>query len=199
MSFYRLPIVLSLLAAAAFSTAGAAHAAVAVGGSPAAIREVPDGTMLSKDNWEIAKGHLPDEILELYKRGDYANPIRKLDGKKGTIVDPRLVEISAQNKGKFDVNEAGTVVDVKTGKRPPVITGWPFPRISPTIPAGTKALWNYLYTLHWAGSFHTVSPLNWVDRQGGVLRRIALDVHFKYYDGQPRSSRSASVRTRSAS
>jgi hypothetical protein len=185
MSIVRFLIALYLLAAAVRPPAPA-HAEVAVGGSPSAIQEVPEGTMLSKDNWEIAKGHLPDEILELYKRGDYANPIRKLEGKKGTIADPRLVELSAQNKGKFDVNEEGTVVDVKTGERPPVIIGWPFPEIAPDDPkAGTKALWNYLYTLHWAGSFHTNSPLNWVSRDSGVMRRISVDVHFKYYDGQP--------------
>ena len=52
---------------------GRAVAAVTPGASPTAITEVPDGTMLSKDNWQIAQGYLPDEILELYKRGDYAN------------------------------------------------------------------------------------------------------------------------------
>jgi hypothetical protein len=163
-----------------------ALAAVTPGASPTALEEVPDGTILSKDNWQIAQGHLPDEILELYKRGDYANPIRKIDGKKGTVFDPRLKEISAKNAGKFDVDAKGTVVDKTTGKRPPVIIGWPFPTIDANDPkAGIKAMWNYLYTLHWAGSFHTISPLNWVTRDGGVIRRISVDTHFKYYDGQP--------------
>jgi hypothetical protein len=165
---------------------GRAAAAVTPGASPTAITEVPDGTMLSKDNWQIAQGYLPDEILELYKRGDYANPIRKIDGSKGMVFDPRLKELSQQNAGKFDVDEKGTVVDKSTGKRPQVIIGWPFPDIQASDPkAGIKAMWNYLYTLSWAGSFHTVSPLNWVERGSGVTRRIEIDVHFKYYDGQP--------------
>ena len=150
------------------------------------VQEAPDGTILGKHNWQIAEGLLPEEILGLYRSGDYAHPIRKIAGNKGKIVDPRLVEYAKKNAGRFDVNEAGTVVDKKTGERPPVITGWPFPEIDPDDPkAGTKVLWNYLYTLQWAGSFHTVSPLNWVDRSRGILRRIALDTHFKYYDGQP--------------
>ena len=187
MSFDRFSIALSLLAAAACLTPSPARAEVTTSAAlPSAIQEVPEGTMLSKDNWQIAKGLLPDEILELYKKGDYANPIRKLEGKKGTIADPRLQELSAKNKGKFDVNEAGTVVDAKTGERPPVIIGWPFPEISADDPkGGAKALWNYIYTLHWAGSFHTTSPLNWVQRDSGVMRRISVEVHFKYYDGQP--------------
>jgi hypothetical protein len=186
MSIDRVPIALSLVAAFVCLMTPPARAGVEAGASPADLQEVPEGTMLSKDNWEVAKGHLPDEVLELYKRGDYAHPIRKLEGKKGTITDPRLVELSAQNKGKFDINENGTVVDVKTGERPPVIIGWPFPEISAGDPkAGAKAMWNYIYTLHWAGSFHTTSPLNWVSRDSGVMRRISVDVHFKYYDGQP--------------
>lgn len=151
-----------------------------------AIQEVPEGTILGKDNWEMAKGLLPDEILQLYRDGDYAHPIRKLQGKKGKIVDPRLVEYAQKNAKRFTINDDGTVVDKETGKRPPVITGWPFPEIDADDPkAGYQVLWNYIYTLQWAGSFHTVSPLNWVDRSRGILRRIALDTHFKYYDGQP--------------
>jgi len=59
--------------------------------------------------------------------------------------------------------------------------------VVPPNEAGAKDddLWNDICTLQWAGSFHTVSPLNWVDRSQGILRRIAIDTHFKYYDGQP--------------
>jgi hypothetical protein len=182
----RRGLLIPVFLAALVATGAEAPAAVTPGASPTALQEIPEGTVLSKDNWQIAQGHLPDEILELYKRGDYANPIRKIDGKKGSIYDPRLKELSAQNAGKFDVDDKGTVVDKTTGKRPQVIIGWPFPDIESSDPkAGIKAMWNYLYTLSWAGSFHTVSPLNWVERGSGVTRRIEIDVHFKYYDGQP--------------
>ncbi len=181
-------IVLLFFPLATLCCVASAHGAVVPGADPTAIRELPDGTILGKDNWEVARQHLPDEILELYKRGDYANPIRKLENKKssGTIYDPRLKEISQKNAGRFRVDEKGTVVDKTTGERPQVIIGWPFPEIDPKDPtAGAQVLWNYLYTLHWAGSFHTVSPLNWVTRDSGIVRRISVDVHFKYYDGQP--------------
>src|SRR5690606_31948747 len=69
--------VLVVAGAIAAVTPHPAHGAVTPGGSPTAIQELPEGTMLTKENWEIAKGHLPDEILELYKRGDYSHPIRK--------------------------------------------------------------------------------------------------------------------------
>ena len=147
---------------------------------------MPDGAILGPSNWQVAKGLLPDEILEFYKKGEYKNPIIKLENRKGVMVDPRLVELSAKNDGKFDIDENGTVVDVQTKKRPPVIIGWPFPKINAKDPkAGAKALWNLIYTINWAGSFHTYSPVNWISRDAGVTRKMALDVHFKYYDGQP--------------
>jgi len=179
-------ISVTLLLAGLCCAARPARATVTPGAPSTALTEIPEGTVLSKDNWQIAQGHLPDEILELYKRGDYANPVRKIEGKSGSVYDPRLKEVSAKNAGRFDVDDKGTVVDKSTGKRPAVIIGWPFPDIEASDPkAGIKAMWNHLYTLHWAGSFHTVSPLNWVERDGGVTRRIEIDVHFKYYDGQP--------------
>lgn len=149
------------------------------------IDEVPSGTVLSKDNWEIGKGMLPDEILEFYKRGEYANPIIKLEAVNRTAVDPNLKAASEKNRGKFEIDENGTVVDKATGERPQVITGRPFPDIDPNDPkAGSKAVWNWFYTLYWEGGFHTNSPVNWISRDG-PLRRISTDVHFKYYDGAP--------------
>ncbi len=147
------------------------------------VDEVPSGTVLGKENWEVAKGHMPDEILEFYKRDEYRHEIIKKEG-DAWLVDPDLIAASKKNAGKFDINENGTVVDKATGKRPDVITGRPFPDIDANDPkAGTKALWNFVYTLFWEGSFHTNSPVNWISRDG-LLRKIATDVHFKYYDGQ---------------
>ncbi len=167
-----LPFTLAL-----FALAGRAHAAP--------IDEVPSGTVLSKDNWELAKGMLPDEVLELYRKGEYANPIIKLDAVNRTVGLPNLAAASELNRGKYDVDENGTVIDKATGKRPPIITGWPFPDIDQKDPkAGTKVVWNWFYTLYWEGSFYTTSPVNWISRDG-LLRRISTDVHFKYYDGQP--------------
>jgi hypothetical protein len=148
------------------------------------IEEVPSGTKLGNDNWEIAKGHLPDEILEFYKRGEFSNPIVQKPG-NDWLVDPNFVAASKANAGKFDVDENGTVVDKATGKRPPTIIGLPFPDIQAGDPkAGAKAIWNWFYTLYWEGSFHTTSPVNWISRDG-PLRRISTDVHYKYYDGNP--------------
>ena len=170
-------------------TGSAVVAALALGfaGARAAdVNEIPSGTVLSKENCQIAKGAMPDEILNLYCKGDYENPIRKDAGPKSLFDNPRLAEVSAKNEGKYDVNDEGTVVDVTTGKRPDVIVGFPFPKIDPKDPkAGQKAAWNYFYRVYWEGGFHTTSPVNWISREDGLQRRISDDVHFKYYDGAP--------------
>src|SRR4051794_35289057 len=71
----------------------------------APIDEVPSGTVLSKNNWELGKGLMPDEILEFYKRGEYANPILKLEALHLSVVDPNLKAASEKNRDKFDINE----------------------------------------------------------------------------------------------
>jgi hypothetical protein len=107
------------------------------------IAEVPSGTVLGKDNWQIAQGLLPDEILEFYKRGEYANPIIKLEAVNRSVVDPVMRAASEKNRGRFTIDEHGTVVDKETGKRPPIITGMPFPDIDTSDPqAGAKVIWN---------------------------------------------------------
>jgi hypothetical protein len=173
----RRPLLVGMLAALA--------AALAAGSAAAEpIDEVPTGTKLGKDNWEVAKGHLPDEILEFYKRGEYSNPIVQKPG-NDWLVDPSFVAASQLNGGKYDIDDNGTVVDKATGQRPAVIAGLPFPDLQASDPkAGQKAIWNWFYALYWEGAFHTNSPVNWVSRDG-LLRRISTDVHFKYYDGNP--------------
>ena len=150
------------------------------------LREIPDGTILGKDNCQIAKGAMPDEILNFYCKGDYENPIvTHTKYKQGQIDNPRLREVSEQNYGKFDINAAGTLVDKQSGVRPQVIVGFPF-QIDPADPkVANKIVWNYFYSVYWEGGFHTNSPINWISRGDGVQRRISDDVHFKYYDGNP--------------
>jgi hypothetical protein len=170
----------------ALATLATALAAILTARSAVAepIDEVPSGTKLGKDNWEVAKGHLPDEILEFYKRGEYSNPIIQKPGNEW-LVDPNFVAASEANRGKYDIDENGTVVEATSGQRPPIISGLPFPEIEAGDPkAGQKAIWNWFYSLYWEGAFHTNSPVNWVSRDG-LLRRISTDVHFKYYDGNP--------------
>ncbi|MFQ5665626.1 MAG: DUF1329 domain-containing protein [Candidatus Binatia bacterium] len=141
------------------------------------------GDVLSKDNWQLAQGLLPPEILQHYKDGEYANKI--MDWPAGIYKwDPQFRAASEANEGRYTLNHEGTVVDKSTMKQPPLIYGFPFPHIDPADQnAGIKILWNYTYQ-NWAeGSTHNVTQLVWIN-PGGIDRESVQDVRFLYYDGQ---------------
>jgi hypothetical protein len=140
-----------------------------------------------RSTWRSRPTYEGERAFTNHRRYVESENVRRHAKKPGSdwINNPQFVEASAKNKGKFDIDKNGTVVDKATGKRPAIIIGLPFPDIDKNDPkAGNKAVWNWFYALYWEGSFHTNSPVNWVSRDG-VLRRIATEVHFKYYDGNP--------------
>jgi hypothetical protein len=141
------------------------------------------GDVLNKDNWQLAEGLLPPEILKHYETGEYVNRI--IDWPNGrTKRDPEFLEATEHNRGRFTVDEHGTIIDKATGKQPPYILGFPFPDIDPKDPkAGTMILWNNFYEGYYLGNIHSVTELNWVN-PNGLDRRTIQDVNFAYYDGQ---------------
>ncbi len=141
------------------------------------------GDVLGKDNWELAKGLLPDEILRHYKDGEYVNKI--IDWPVGIYkVDPEFKAATQANTGKFTVSPEGTVVEKSSGTQPPFIYGLPFAQIDPKDPnAGIQVLWNFQYQYWNEGNSHNVTLLNWVS-PGKIDRESIQDVYFLYYDGQ---------------
>jgi hypothetical protein len=141
------------------------------------------GSVLAKDNWELAKDLLPPEILRHYKDGEYVSKI--VDWPLGIYRwEPQFKAASDANGGKYAVNAEGTVLEKSSGKQPPFIYGLPFPQIDPADPtAGIQVLWNFQYGYWSEGSSHNVTLLSWVG-QSKVDREAVQDVYFLYYDGQ---------------
>ena len=141
------------------------------------------GTVLGKDNWELAKDFLPPEILRHYKDGEYVNKI--VDWPLGIYQwDPHFKAASDANAGRYAINAAGTVVDKSTGVQPPFIYGLPFPQVDPKEPnAAIEILWNFQYEYWNEGNSHNVTWLNWVS-PNRLDREAVQDVYFLYYDGQ---------------
>ncbi|GIW44592.1 MAG: hypothetical protein KatS3mg077_1874 [Candidatus Binatia bacterium] len=142
------------------------------------------GTMLGKDNWQLAEDLLPPEILKHYREGHYQNKI--IEWPEGIYRwDPQFLAATQANKGKYAIAPEGTIIEVATGVQPPFIYGLPFPEIDasrdPT--AAIKILWNFFYQYWNEGSSHNLVLLVWV-RPGGVDREAIQDVYFQYYDGQ---------------
>jgi hypothetical protein len=141
------------------------------------------GEVLSKDNWQLAEGLLPPEILAFYKSGDWQNTVA--DWPVGLMKhEKEFDEATKENAGTLDVDELGGIIDKRTGKQPPHILGFPFPNIDPKDPkAGVKVYWNFNYMYYNVGNSKNFVDLNWVGR-GGLERSSGQEVYFYYYDGQ---------------
>ena len=94
--------------------------------------------MLGPETAEQARGLVPDEFLERYKKGEFLNPVA--EPKPGThFIDPNFMAEGNANRGKYTVNEIGTIIDPTTGKQPTYIYGPPFPDVDKNDPqAGVK-------------------------------------------------------------
>jgi hypothetical protein len=152
---------------------------------PVAAAELAPGTTLDRSNAEAAKALLPPEIYDHYRKGEYTNGI--VDFPDSAFQwDDGHAEATAWNREHLVLDEHKQPVDKSSGKRPPYITGHPFPDIRPDDPdAAVKVLWNTIYTVYNGGNSRNVTELEWVS-PGGVDRRAGQDVTFLYYDGQPK-------------
>ncbi len=146
--------------------------------------ELRPGTVLGPDNWEEAKGLLPDEFLEAYRRGDLRHEIRNWDPIRLQEDDPVFAAALKENEGRYDLDDANAIIDRQTGKPADTILAWPFPKIDPSDPkAGAKIVWNYFYTLYYGGNGHYRADLLWISRSG-LDRSISVDAFHKHYEGQ---------------
>ncbi len=149
----------------------------------AAAAELAPGDTLGVENWQEARGLLPDEFLQAYRRGDFRHQIGnwKLD-----LIgdDPVFQKALEANRGRYDVNAEGSIVDARTGKPPDYVYAWPFPDIDAKDPkAAVKIVWNYFYTMYYAGNAHYRADLLWISRHG-LDRSIQVDSWVKQYQGQ---------------
>lgn len=152
-------------------------------GAVAATEGPAPGTALGPDNWESARGLLPEEFLESYRRGDFRHDVG--EWRVENFGDDAVFrEALDANRGRYDLDEKGSIIERATGAAPKYIYAWPFPDIDAADPrAGTKIVWNYYYTMYYGGNGHYRADLQWLSRSG-LDRSIAVDAFVKHYDGQ---------------
>jgi hypothetical protein len=158
-----------------------APAAAEGGGSTNGLQP---GDVLGKANWQLAENLLPPEVLKHYREGHYENRI--VEWPMGIFRrEQDFVAATESNRGRFTVNEHGTVVEKETGKQPAYVYGYPFPEVDENDPkAGIKILWNSYYGYWYLGNSHNEVRLIWINPDG-IDREAGQDVYFLYYDGQP--------------
>lgn len=149
----------------------------------AASAALKAGNVLGPDNWEQARGLLPDEFLDSYRRGDFRHPIGEFPIER-IGDDPVFHAAVDANRGRYALTAQGSIVDLQTGQPPDYVYGWPFPDIDPKDPhAAMKIVWNYFYTMYYGGNGHYRADLLWISRHG-LDRAVEVDSYVKHYDGQ---------------
>jgi hypothetical protein len=146
------------------------------------------GVTLGKNNWKLAEGLLPPEILAHYRDGAYANPI--VEWPVDFYNWPTDFKAATEaNVGKYEIGPEGQVIEKATGEQPAYIIGFPFPEIDENDPrAASKILWNFNYRTWYFGNSKNESQVNWVSNRK-LERRMDVEASFKYYDGVPANER----------
>jgi hypothetical protein len=123
--------------------------------------EPKPGDTLSQENWQTAKGLIPDPILRRFEDGSYRAKVVTLPN---TLAwGSKFTAASEANADKFVVDGAGFLIEKATQTYPPFLYGYPFPQINPKDPqAAAKVMYNFSYTLMQADDADRFSNLHWV-------------------------------------
>lgn len=142
--------------------------------------DVAPGEVIDKSNWQKAEGLVPENVLDWLKRGDFTMQVAELNYDPKDYLPPVVKKSMVANKGRYDVDEKGLMVDVKTGKIPEFIEGIPFPDIDPEDPnAATKLVYNKYYHSYSLGKVNYPFSARWVGRSTGFEREVICD--YKQY------------------
>jgi hypothetical protein len=90
------------------------------------------------------------------------------------------------NKGKYDVDADGLIVDLKTGKLPEFVDGLPFPEIDLEDPnVASKIMYNKHFYTYTSGNAQVPFQVSWVGLKTGFEREIIMDYWTYALDGYP--------------
>jgi hypothetical protein len=100
----------------------------------AARAEVSPGDVLDAANWQRAEGLLPEPILEWVKKGDFILEVGSLNFRPLEFFPPFQLEAFKTHLGRYELDAAGGIIEVSTGKLPERIVGLPFPKVAAEDP-----------------------------------------------------------------
>lgn len=145
--------------------------------------------MINAANWQKAEGLVPEQMLEMMKKGDWSiHTVEKLnysaDRETGFWVSHAKKAFKA-NVGKYDLNEKNLIIDASTGELAKFIIGFPFPKIDPEDPkAAAKIMYNKEYLVYQLGPKHSSSHFKWISR-AGFEREVGAVFRETYPTGWP--------------
>jgi hypothetical protein len=151
-----------------------------------ALGEPSPGTVIDKANWQEIEGLVPDPVLNWIKKGDGTIKIGELPYDPSVYMPLVGLQNMEGNKGKYEVDAEGLMVDVKTGKLPEFINGLPFPEINPQDPnVGAKIMYNKHYYSYIVGNVVVPFQTKWVGRKTGFERELTFEYWTYILDGFP--------------
>ncbi len=145
----------------------------------AARAEPHPGMTLGPENWQEAKGLLPDVVLHRFQDGSYQANVATLPN---TLVwGKKFKAASETNAGKFAIDAEDSLIDVAAKVYPPFLYGHPFPQIDANDPqAAAKVIYNFSYTLMQADDADRFSNLSWV-KPSTFERRVEFQGQLLFY------------------
>lgn len=151
-----------------------------------AMAEVAPGTVIDKTNWQEIEGLVPDAVLNWIKKGDGTIKIGELPYEPNDYMPPAGLKYMESNKGRYEVDAEGLMVDTQTGKLPEFIDGLPFPEIDPKDPnVGSKIMYNKHYYSYIVGNVVVPFQTKWVGRKTGFERELIFEYWTYILDGFP--------------
>ena len=106
------------------------------------------GMKITKENADLIKDLVPEAVHRRTKSGDYVFIIGKFETPDllAKVWDADYYASTENNKGKYDVESGGGIIDKASGKRPaPMPLGLPYPAIDlneDPAKVGAKMMWN---------------------------------------------------------
>ncbi len=154
--------------------------------NPCAYADLAVGTVIDKTNFQEIEGMIPDPVLNWVKKGDGTITIGEVPYNPDDYLPPPAKKYWESNKGKYDVDADGLLVDVKTGKLPEFVDGMPFPELDLEDPkVGAKIMYNKHYYSYAVGPIQVDFQVKWVGRKTGFERETKMDYWTYCLDGYP--------------
>jgi Protein of unknown function (DUF1329) len=152
---------------------------------PSASADVVAGDVIDETNWEKIEGMVPEPVLNYVKKGDLTIRVDDLAFDPREYMSPYDKQHLESNKGKYDLNEEGVIIEVQSGRPPDFIEGIPFPEIDLNDPkAAPKIVFNNYYHGFTQGNLDWPTTIRWVGR-GGQERSIEMSFKQFPMDGLP--------------
>ncbi|MGE0824893.1 MAG: DUF1329 domain-containing protein [Candidatus Binatia bacterium] len=149
------------------------------------------GMKITKENADLIKELVPEAVYNHTKNGDYSFIIGKFPEPDtlapAKLWDKEYLASTENNRGKYDVDEDGGIIDKATKERPwPMPLGLPYPDLDlnePPAKVGAKIAWNLVSLAGACGEQdHEGARIVSAPREGAYDRYVGIKALRQYID-----------------